>query len=319
MSRVGLVLGGGGITGAAFQIASLMALELACDWEASRSDVVVGTSGGAYVASLVRSGKLDLDSLVLPHEDPDQVAERIRRQIFVSAPGLHLGRWVRNGVLPSLRQPGVTALMGSPARYSPRGIAGWVREQIGVGADTWPERPTVIAAYDVSGRRRAGFGSVSAPEASLADAVAASSAIPLLFHPHVISGRAYVDGGVASGTHLDLVLGSVDPLDLIVVIAPMAAEEGRSGAWPHERLLDRVGRRSLRDEKAAVLSAWPHTEVLVLRPPPAVLAVMRPNPMAPDAAVPTFARTLIAMKRQLAETHTWGVLTRHLAGREIPA
>lgn len=312
MSRIGLVLGGGGITGASFQIAALMALELACEWEANQARVVIGTSGGSYVAALVRSGRLDLDSMVRYGEDPGSVADRIRRHVFTSDPGIRVGRWVRQGLLPGLRRPGVTMLMGCPARYGAQGLAGWVREQVGEAADSWPERPTVITAYDLATRDRVAFGTVAAPEVSLAEAVAASSAIPVLFHPHVIGDRAYVDGGVASGTHLDLVLGSSEELDLVIVIAPLAAEEGRRGAWLGERLFDRVGRRSLDEEMAIVAEAWPHTDVLVLRPTPAVLAAMRPNPMAPEAAVPTFIRTLAAMKRKLAEPEVWDLLHHHL-------
>lgn len=312
MSRIGVVLGGGGITGAAYELAALMALELACDWDANDADVVVGTSGGSYVTALVRSGRLDLDSLVRPGDDREAVAERIREHIFVKDPGVSLARWVRNGLLPGLKRPGLTLLMGSPARYDARGLAGWVEEQVGGHAHSWPERPTVITAYDVVEQDRVGFGTVAAPDVSLSQAVAASSAIPLVFHPHIIGDKAYVDGGVASGTHLDLVLGSEKPLDLIIVIAPLAAEEGRRGAWIHERVFDRVGRQSLAEEMAMVSSAWPDADILVLRPAPAVLSAMRPNPMAAEAAVPTFIRTLGSMKRKLGEPSVWELLHHHL-------
>lgn len=312
MSRIGLVLGGGGITGASFQIATLMALELACEWEPNEAEVVVGTSGGAYVSALVRAGRLNLDSMVRDGEDPHSVAERIRSHVFMKDPGLRVGRWLRQGLLPGLRRPGVTMLMGSPARYGPAGLATWVHEQIGDDAHSWPLLPTVITAYDLSARDRVAFGTIAAPDVPISEAVAASSAIPLLFHPHVIGDRAYVDGGVASGTHLDLVLGSPRELDLVIVMAPLAALESRRGAWFPEKLFDRVGRRSLEDELAMVSEAWPHTDVLVLRPTPAVLAAMRPNPMAPEAAVPTFIRTLGAMKRKLAEPEVWELLHHHM-------
>jgi hypothetical protein len=39
-----------------------------------------------------------------------------------------------------------------------------------------------------------------------------------------------VDGDVISGTYLDLVLGSEEPLDLVIVLAPIAAETPRRGA-----------------------------------------------------------------------------------------
>ena len=319
MSRVGLVLGGGGITGAAYQLATLMSLEMACGWNPNDAEVLIGTSGGAYVAALVRSGRLELDSLVRDGDEHGDVAERIRRHVFVRSPGIRVGRWVRRGLIPGLRRPGLTMLLGSPARHDPAGLAGWVEEQVGEAAAGWPEKATVIPAYDMGARKRVLFGTVDAPDVSLAEAVAASSAIPLVFHPYEIGGRLYVDGGVASGTHAELVLGASRPLDLVVVIAPMAALEDRDGAWMHERVLDRVGRRSLDDEIELIADAWPECDILVLRPSPPVLQAMRPNPLAPEAAVPTFIRTLGAMKRKLADPDVWNVLDRHLCHGRIRA
>lgn len=319
MSRVGLVLGGGGITGAAYQLATLMALEMACGWDPNDAEVVVGTSGGAYVTALLRSGRLDLNSLVRDGEDREAVAARIRRHVFVEDPGVKVGAWLRQGLLPGIRRPGLTMLLGSPARYDPAGLAGWVEEQVGDAAHSWPKRPTVITAYDMRSRSRVAFGTTEAPDVALADAVAASSAIPLVFHPHVIGDRRYVDGGVASGTHGDLVLGSRKPLDLVLVIAPMAALEDRDGAWFHEKVLDRAGRRSLDVELEIIRSVWPEATTLVLRPSPQVLQAMRPNPLTAEAAVPTFIRTLSSMKRKLADPLVWRVLERHLVGQKIRA
>jgi NTE family protein len=191
-------------------------------------------------------------------------------------------------------------------------VSGWVRDELGETADTWPVEPTVIVAYDVAARRRAAFGTQDCPEVALADAVAASAAIPVLFRPGIIEGRSYVDGGVVSGTHADLVLGNARPLDLVLVLAPMAAEEDRLGAWAHEKLFDRVGRRSLDEEIDLIKRKWPECDVLVLRPNPPVLSAMRPNPMDPALAVPAFVRTLASMKRTLASHHNWKLLHRHL-------
>jgi NTE family protein len=146
----------------------------------------------------------------------------------------------------------------------------------------------------------------------IAEAVAASTAIPVLFRPWVIDGRHYVDGGVVSGTHADLVLGNPRELDLVLVIAPLAAEEDRRGAWAHERLFDKVGRRTLDQEIRLIKQVWPACDVLVLRPTPQILTAMRPNPMEAELAVSTFVRTLTAMKRTLAEPSTWKLLSRHL-------
>jgi NTE family protein len=307
------VLGGGGITGASYEIAALMALRMATGWDPDRADVIVGTSAGAFVSSLVRSHALTLDSLVRPGDTRDDVATRIRGHVYQRGRSPGLTKWVRHGISPGLRRPGLTLFLGSPAPYHSAGLAEWVTSQIGVAAATgWPNKPTAIVAYDIEARAREVFGAESSPETGLADAVAASTAIPLLFNPYPIHGRLYVDGGVASGTHADVVLGHKEALDLVLIIAPLAADVQRKRARFHEKMFDRVGRNSLDDERAMIRAAWPACEVVTLTPSPSVQNAMRPNPMDAGRAVPTFMRTLISMKRKLAQPEIWSVLSDYL-------
>jgi NTE family protein len=318
MSSIGLVLGGGGVTGSAFEMATLMAIELATGWSPNRAATVIGTSAGAYVAALVRNEALRVDHLVQSEEDHADVAQRISGYLYENRrPGMSVRSWIRNGLVPGLRRPGLRLLLGSPAPWTASGLATMVRDHVGAAADSWPARPTVVVAYDITARRRVAFGTVDAPDVGLADAVAASSAIPVLFRPYRIGDHDYVDGGVVSGTHADLVLGSEVPLDLVLVLAPMAAGESREGAWLHERVLDRVGASALTGEIARIRAEWPACEVVVLRPGGQVLEVMRPNPMDPDGAVPTFIRTLAQMKAHLAEPELWSILDRHLVDSRV--
>ena len=317
MSRVGLVLGGGGITGASYHLAALLAINMATGWHPNDAEVIIGTSAGSFVASTVRAGDLSIDSIVRPHEGREQVAERIRKQLFQRQRPSGVVRWVRRGLLPGLRKPGVTLLLGTPALYHAGGIADWVAEQTGPVAHEWPDRPTVIVAFDIASNTRVAFGTETAPDVALKDAVAASSAVPVIFNPYGIDGRYYVDGGVVSGTHADLLLGNTDPLDLVLVLAPMAADEPRDGARFYEGVFDRVGRTALFDELEAIEAAWPDTDVLVLKPSAMVLEAMRPNPMEPDGAVPTFVRTLASLRNKLAKPDVWEVLDRHLNSHTV--
>ncbi len=313
VTKVGLVLGGGGITGAAYELATLMAIELATDWNPDQADVVVGTSSGAFVTSLVRNRRLTLDSLVQAGDDRQDVAERIRGHLYQRGGSSAVRDWMRHGIGPGLRRPGLTLFLGSPAPYQSHGLADWVTTQIGdEAAHSWPEKHTAIVAYDIEAKRRTAFGTDEAPVAGMAEAVAASTAIPLLFQAFEIDGRLYVDGGVASGTHADLVLAHEEPLDLVLVVAPMAADLSRMRARVHEKMFDRVGRRSLEEEKALITAAWPDCKVITLTPSPSVQNAMRPNPMDVNRAVPTFMRTLISMKRKLAHPEVWTVLSDYL-------
>lgn len=295
-----------------------MSLRMATDWDPNQAEVVVGTSSGAFVASLVRHDALTLDSLVLPSDDRDDVAARIRRHVYSKNASASVSKWFRYGLVPGVRNPGLTMFLGSPARYSAEGIGGWVSAHIGEhAASSWPSRPTAIVAFDLHKNVRTAFGTDEAPDVGIADAVAASSAVPLVFRPYSISDGLYVDGGVASGTHADLVLGSPHPLDLVLVVAPMAAQVQRARARFHEKMFDRVGIRSLQREIDLIKTAWPDCDVVSLFPSPSVQNAMRPNPLDASRAVATFVRTLISMKRILARPDIWSRLEYHLGDSTI--
>ncbi len=176
----------------------------------------------------------------------------------------------------------------------------------------WPEHATVIVAFDLETRRRIPFGTEAAAPVPLKAAVAASAAVPLVFQPVRIHDRWYADGGIASGTSADLVLANPDPLDLVIVIAPLAAEEDRPGTRLIDSLFDRVGREALDAELATLTATWPQCEVLVFTPDSKVLAAARPNPLSVTAAVPSFLRTLMAMRAELAHRDVWTVVEGHL-------
>ena len=311
MARVGLVLGGGGITGAAFHFGTLLSIRMATGWDPGDAEVVVGTSSGAVVTALVRSNRLSLDAMIGDVHGSAELAWELRRRIYRRTRPQGVGRWMRHGLLPGLRHPGVGLAVGSPARYTTDGIADWIRETLGDAAERWPAAATTVVAYEVETRRRVAFGTEGSPDVSLADAVAASSAVPLVFEPVLLDGMHYVDGGVASGTNLDLVLGHPEPLDLVIVIAPMASVESHPDAPFYAAFVDNLGGAALNAELKVLERAWPDTDILVLRPDQSVLAAGRSNPLDPAAALPTFLATLRSMRSALAAPDVWPVLERH--------
>jgi len=306
-----LVLGGGGITGAAFHFGSLLAIEMATGWNPATAEVIVGTSGGAAVAAVVRSGRPILDALVGDAHGRKDLARDLHAQLYPRARPGGLLRWVRHGLIPGARRPGLSLLLGSPAPYHALGIADWVEDRAGEAANSWPDEPTLVVAYDLEARTRVAFGTDESPDVPIKLAVAASSAVPMLYEPIEIDGRLYIDGGVASGTSADLVLGNPDPLDLVIVIAPMASDEARHGALFYEDMLDRAGREALAAEVDHIRRVWPQAEVVILKPTPDVLEELRPNPLATSAAVPGFLRTLRALRDELSRPDVWAKLDRH--------
>jgi NTE family protein len=90
----------------------------------------------------------------------------------------------------------------------------------------WVEHPNYWAvACDYQSGRRIPFGRLDAPNADLAEAVAASCAIPGFYRPVKIRGRRYVDGGVCSVSNMDLVAGR--GFDLVICLNPLTSRSER--------------------------------------------------------------------------------------------
>lgn len=312
MSTVGLILGGGGVTGAAFHFGTLIALRMATGWNPDEADVVVGTSSGAFVGAMVRADAIELETFTGTGETSEEIHDWLNNYLYRRGAPRGAVRWLRRGLLPAIRRPSLHVALASPGLYRTDGLMEWVSDVGGDIADQWPEKPTAIVAYDVERRTRVPFGTEAAPDATLAEAVAASSAVPFVYEPVRIDDRWYADGGVASGTNADLVLARDEPLDLVLVVAPLAATAPRQGGRFYEDVFDRAGRSALATELAMIRKAWPDTEILVLRPEEEVLELSRPNPMSVAAAIPTFLETLRSMKHELAHASVWETLCRHL-------
>lgn len=276
--RVALVLGAGGIIGFSYIVGALAALEEHAGLDAREADLIVGTSAGSVAGALLRSGVaashlyrltsgagVPVDDLIL-----GPGADRAFVRAF-SDPVTLLRRGVGSGLalarafrwpLPPIPPP--RALR----RLFPAGLftfAPLLQALSPVLPTEWPTRPLFVCATDLDTRRRAVFGTPSGPEASPAEAVQASCAIPGFYETVEIGGREYVDGGVLSSTHLDLAAG----YDLVVGVAPMTYDRhsARPSLHPARLAMEiyrRYPSRSLRTETRAVREAG--SRVLLIRP-----------------------------------------------------
>ncbi|HMA47903.1 MAG TPA: patatin-like phospholipase family protein [Frankiaceae bacterium] len=283
--RRGLVLGAGGVLGAAWTIGALHALE-AGGVDPHTVDTVVGTSAGSVLAAFV-GRRVPVEAMVnhqrglLVEGDPRIEYHYDAEPPLPPRPRLRLGS--RKLLATTARNPMRVTPMTALAAVLPRGrgsIApiGALVDAVAPG-DGWPTGPrTWIVTMDYSTGRRVPFGRPGSPSAPLPRAVMASCAIPGWYAPVEIGGRTYVDGGACSATSLDLLapLG----LDEVYVLAPMVSfeyDQPQSPIARLERRLRRAATRRLLREAAKVRAAG--ATVTVLGPGPEDLVTMGGNLM----------------------------------------
>jgi NTE family protein len=221
-----LVLGVGGILGEAWMWGYLGGAQQATGEDFRRAKQLIGTSAGSIVAARLAGGEDPRRGEERVHWDGEMEPERrpgALRAAFERASRISLG------AVSPLAAPALAAATpgGALARAAvlARVPAGRIelhdlRSRLQALGPTWDGRLNIVAVDRGSGRRVA-FGSDGAPEASVADAVAASCAIPGYFAPVEIGGREYVDGGVWSPTNLDLARAGRG--DRVLCLVPTAA------------------------------------------------------------------------------------------------
>lgn len=224
--KVGLVLGAGGITGIAWLAGALRAVREQTGWDPADADVIAGTSAGAVAATVLAAGQDPCDLLAYA-EDPALLAAAIAEATA--------GRGREGLALPlpgSLALAASGLLGGSPRRrldalsgLLPRGVRSGdeIRGLTHTAATTgWPSRRELwLHTCDVRTARLVTFGREGAPQASVADAVAASCAVPSYYRPVEIAGRRYVDGGLRSLTNADQLVG--EGCDVVLVLSPFSS------------------------------------------------------------------------------------------------
>jgi NTE family protein len=292
--KVGLVLGAGGVLGGAWLTGGLAALAEETGWDPGSADFIVGTSAGSLIGALVASGVPpwfmvahsageSFTGLVDAGGNDAATASRSGGAVFKlhrGLPSLGPGSW-RLGV-SALRKPAMHTPAAAMAAWLPVGVVSneSIRDVIRrVVPDGWTDHSgTWVVACDYSTGRRVPFGRPGAPPAGLADAVAASCAIPGFYRPVDIGGRRYVDGGMYSASNLDLLADA--GLDLVICLNPTSTLAPIGSRNPLDRVADAVRRgagRRLGYEAKKVRAKG--TEVVLVQPVADDLALMGRNLM----------------------------------------
>jgi NTE family protein len=216
-----LVLGGGGRQGDAWLTGVLAGLEDASCLSLARCEYFVGTSAGAVVASRLASG---VELRRPSNRDGGSPGERspvpnwmASSATAIAAPFAHIG--LRVAALPGgLLRAGALRLL-PPLDAEPLDFRG----EFPPRRTRWDGRLRVVAVERKSGRRVV-FGAPGAPNASVAEAVAASCSVPMIFAPTTIEGVEYVDGAVWSPSNADVAPARRDAQ--VLIASPMASAHG---------------------------------------------------------------------------------------------
>jgi len=208
MTGTALVLGGGGITGIAWELGILKGLADA-GVDVTGADTVTGTSAGSVVGAQV-TGTRSLDEVYATQlAPPDHVI------------GAKVGRATMFRLVPPMLVPGSDERkLRRIGRMSMRAHPPGGTERLEVfrsrlGDVPWPDRDLRITAVEAETGAFVVFDRDSGVELVLA--VAASCAVPLVWPAVAINGRHYVDGGMRSTANVDLARGA----DAVVVLAPI--------------------------------------------------------------------------------------------------
>ena len=252
MEKRALVLGGGGVTGVAWEIGLIHGLaEQGLDL--TTADLFIGTSAGSVVAAQLTSGSTTQE--LYERELADTSGDRnagIGSRVLIA--------FVLASLLPDGRaRLGRAALKARTVPESERREA--IRSR--VHRDEWPAQRLLVTAVEAETGKTEVFDSDSG--ASLIDAVAASCAVPLVWPPMTVNGKRYIDGGVRSVANADLAEG----YDRVVVIAPITA----------------AARRAARPAAQAA-ALGPTTKSVVISPTDAALTAIGRNPLDPSRRAP---------------------------------
>jgi NTE family protein len=238
--RVALVLGGGGLTGAAYHLGVLNAMN-AMSENATVNDfnLYVGTSAGSVVASCLANGitpealilaNLGHKQATIPGIGPDEVMQPDRKGLLRS-----MLRWpfsVVGAVRRYVGHPFTTSLIDGlgaiaeglpPGMYTTDGTERYLRELFeapGRSNEFSETRSRLfVAATDLDTCERVVFGEDDAPYATISEAAAASTAIPLLYAPRQVGDHSYLDGGLKSTTNIDIAIAH--GAKLVICINPL--------------------------------------------------------------------------------------------------
>jgi predicted acylesterase/phospholipase RssA len=236
-SKSALILAGGGIMGAAYEIGCLTAFDrLFCPGFSSRRfDLYVGISAGSVIASLIanRIQPAGLFKTITRNERTvfnwrrhdiyrfDWLATlnssiRLPVDLFKIIRNYRRNRWTFSlQDLPHLIQEQFPSGLFSLDPMQDYLCKSFLQEGIIDSFDRL-QCELYIPAYDLDLGKRVVFGTPENRDLHLCQAITASCAIPFFFQPYQVNGRSLIDGSAGRVSHIDIAIEQGAKLIILV-------------------------------------------------------------------------------------------------------
>jgi NTE family protein len=239
-SRTALVLGGGGFTGGVYEIGALRALDLlAVNRTVNQFDVYVGTSAGSFVAALAANGVTPEEMMRVVNQQVPTPFRDVDRGTLMRPNALE---FAQSAALMPLRMLGLARSLVGQLRsasvidlavgfaealpsglYDGHGIQEYLEAVLSdpdrVNDFRLLESDLFLTATDLDTCERIVLGGPDWEDVPIAKAVAASTALPMVYKPVELKGRHLVDGGIRSTTNLDVAVEA--GATFVIVVNPL--------------------------------------------------------------------------------------------------
>jgi NTE family protein len=234
------VLGGGGFTGGVYEIGALRALDLlAVNRTVNQFDVYVGTSAGSFVAALTANGVTPEEMMRVVNQQVPTPFRDVDRGTLMRPNALEFAQsaallplrmlGLTRNVLTQLRATSAIDLAVGLAEALPSGLydGRGIEEYMGAVLSD-PDRANdfrllenelYLTATDLDTCERIVLGEGDWDDVPISRAVAASTALPMVYKPVQIKGRDLVDGGLRSTTNVDIAVEA--GAKFVIVVNPL--------------------------------------------------------------------------------------------------
>ncbi len=240
-----LVLAGGGITGLTYEIGALRALDdLLVGVTVNDFDIYVGTSAGSFVSALLANGVTPTEMALGIEGSNRRLRPPTRWTIY--RPNVREAA-ARTLKIPQLLREIAWEVTRHPSRLNPIELIGMLSPLVPSGFFTSSElihylekvfsseglvddfrlleKELHIVTCAIDSGERVIFSRFKNEDIPISLALAASSAIPMLFKPVRINGVDYVDGGIKGISAIDVAVAR--GATLIVIINPVVPVDTR--------------------------------------------------------------------------------------------